>query len=163
MFSSELNEFLPPHRGRNQVFSLFAALSNIRAVGTTSLSASLEKYALQTGQTGLVVVISDLFDPEGYGSAFQSLLHKRLDVVLLHILDEEELTPTARGELKLVDAETGQSENFNLDTRTLLQYRGIMSEFFREIEQFCLNRGIEYLRMTTSTPVSYTHLTLPTN
>lgn len=152
VFSSELNEFLPPHRGRNQLFSLFDALSKIRPGGRTSLSRSLGKYSLQSRQSGLVIVISDLFDPEGYESAIQALLHKRYDVVLLQILNEQELSPTEKGELKLVDAETGESERFSVDSECLLRYQETLMSFFKEIEQFCLKRGVEYLRIITSTP-----------
>ena len=151
-FGSGIKNTYPLRRSRRQVFALFDAISRISCRGGTHLNGSLEEYARKASQPGLAIVISDMLDPRGYQKGLLALLFRRFDVVLVQVLDETELVPEASGDLKLVDMETGKNIRVSFDESTREVYRKELGTYFREIEDFCLGRGIEYLRISTRVP-----------
>ena len=152
LFSSRLGNTLPAHRSRKQLFSLFDSFSNIHCQGGTGVNRSLEEYARRSRQTGLAVVISDLLDPEGYGKGLAALLHRGFDLVVMQVLDDRELAPPDTGELELHDMETGETETISVDQSVLDLYQNTLLRWFRGIEDYCLTRGVEYLRISTAIP-----------
>jgi uncharacterized protein (DUF58 family) len=152
-FAGGLGSELLPRRGRAQIFPLLEYLSVIPAEGTTSFSQSLANYALNAKHTGLAIVISDLLDEKGYREGLLALLYRRFDVILIQVLDADEIEPQERGAFRLVDMETMRSEDLTLDTGQLSLYRKRTREFLGGVEAFCLEHGIEYLRICTFIPL----------
>ena len=151
-FAESLGETLVPYRSRKHIFSLFNFFTNLATKGSTSLSASLSAYSRQAKRSGLAVVISDLLDPGGYKQGLLALMHRRFDVVLIQVLDQAEIEPPERGAVSLVDSESGRSEKITVDDQILGIYRSKVSAYFSEIESFCLDHGVEYLRTITAVP-----------
>jgi hypothetical protein len=116
------------------------------------VSPSLEEFTRRCRQPGLAIVVSDLLDPKGYEKGLSALLYRKFDLVLLQILDEAELAPPNTGELRLQDVETSEREKISVDASVLKLYHSQLLRFFRGIEEFCLARGIEYLRISTRVP-----------
>ena len=69
-----------------------------------------------------------------------------------HSLAEAELQPQLDGALRLHDIETGQQQRLTVNRRLLELYRQKLAEYFAEIELFCMQRNIEYLRASTTVP-----------
>ncbi len=46
---------------------------------------------------GIVVLISDLMDKNGYEAALRYLVSQRMDVYVIHVLSQEELDPDVKG------------------------------------------------------------------
>ena len=46
---------------------------------------------------GFVVIVSDLFDPAGWRAALEELTAKRYQLLVIHIVDEQETQPEACG------------------------------------------------------------------
>ena len=51
------------------------------------------------------MIVSDLFDPAGWRAAVEELARKKYQVLVIHVLDEEEVEPRFLGDVALVDAE----------------------------------------------------------
>lgn len=152
-----LAEGWAPARGRARITGLFDFLGALEGGGTTSLGRTLESYANRVRGSGLVVVISDLLDPLGYEHGLNALLERQLEVQVIHVLSPDEmdpaLNPMLRGELRLVDEETGEARVLSLDGAALQAYRERMSTFIEDAQAFCNKRSIRYQRVTTDTPV----------
>jgi len=142
-----------PARGRNQVLPLIEFLARLVPSGTTSLNDGLSQYALRAREAGLVVVISDLLDPEGYERGLKALLERRFDVHVIHVLSPDEMNPRFGGDLRLLDAETGELRDLTLDGEALRAYRQRLHDFLGRAEQFCLRHEISYHRVVTDSPV----------
>lgn len=142
-----------PTRGRAQVLPLLGFLGALRPDGTTGLSAGLTAYARRSRDAGLAVVISDLLDPGGYEAGLRALQEQRFDVHVIHLLAPEEMTPTFAGDLRLRDAETGETRDLTLDGDALRAYRRRLGRFLEGAEAFCRSREMSYHRVTTDTPV----------
>ena len=142
-----------PARGRNQVLPLMEFLGRLRPSGPTSLGDGLAQYALRTREAGVAVLISDLMDPAGYERGLKVLLERRFDVHVIHVLAADEMNPAFGGDLRLVDAETGELRDLTLDGEALRVYRQRLHEFLERAEQFCRGKEISYYHVVTDTPV----------
>jgi uncharacterized protein (DUF58 family) len=147
------SEGWPPTRGRNQVVTLIDFLSNVAAGGPTRLNEALGEYALRAREPGLAVVVSDLLDPHGFEAGVRSLLERRFDVHLVHVLDPTELNPELAGDLRLHDSETGETRDVTMDGEALRGYRERLARFLERVETFCRGHEVGYHRVTTETPV----------
>jgi uncharacterized protein (DUF58 family) len=153
-FTAGLGGSLAPRRGRGQLFQILEYLSGISAGGGTDVGASLEQYASHSRSPGLAIVISDLMDEsrEGYRRGLRALAFHDFEVVLVHILDQEEIAPREQGALRLTDMETGRERTVTVDSGLAAAYRRRVTRFFDEVESFSLKNGIEYLRAATLVP-----------
>jgi uncharacterized protein (DUF58 family) len=143
-----------PARGRSQFLPTTEFLSSLQARGPTSLNHAMKQYALRAKEPGLAIVISDLLDPEGYEAGFRALLERKFDLHAIHLLAPEENDPVVGGDMRLVDAESGEVRELTLDAEAIRNYRRRLQGFLERAEQYCLMNEISYHRVVTDTPLS---------
>jgi uncharacterized protein (DUF58 family) len=143
----------PPTRGRGHVLPMMDFLAKVEPAGTTSIDEGLANYAQRVREPGLVVLVSDLLDPNGYERGVRALLERRFDVHLVHLLDPEEMNPTLGGDLRLTDSETGEIRELTVDSEALRDYRTRLHHFLERAEAYCRAHEIGYHRVVTDTPV----------
>jgi len=148
-----LAEGWSPARGRKQVLPLLDFLGRMRPSGGTSLNEGLAAYALRAREAGLAVVMSDLLAPEGYERGLKSLLERRFDVHLIHLVSPEEMNPAFGGDLRLLDVETGEVRDLTVDADALRAYRQRLHDFLERAEGFCRTNEISYHRVVIDTSV----------
>ncbi|MGH7262418.1 MAG: DUF58 domain-containing protein [Candidatus Rokuibacteriota bacterium] len=141
-----------PTRGRAQVLPLLGFLADLRAAGGTGLNDGLVNYARRARDPGLAVLISDLLDPGGYETGLRALQERRFDVHVVHLLAPEEMSPSFAGDVRLKDAETGETRELTFDGQASRSYRRRLQEFLDGAESFCRAHEITYHRVTTETP-----------
>jgi uncharacterized protein (DUF58 family) len=151
-FQDQLSAFLPAIKRKNQSFSMFSFLSGLKADGKTNINKALMSFAAKTRRPGLMIIISDFMDPEGIKQGALSLLYNKYDVILLHVLSEEEIFPGLSGNLKLSDSESGEERSINVDKYILNAYQKELKKYLKEFEDFSLQHGLEYMRTSTSVP-----------
>jgi uncharacterized protein (DUF58 family) len=159
MLREQVAEGWPPVRGRNQFMALVNFLGGVRAGGGTSLNAGLANYAARGREPGIAVVMSDLFDPNGYESGLRALLEHRFEVHVVHVLDPAEMNPDIGGDLRLIDSETGEMRELTVDGDALRAYRERLHQFLDRVEAFCRGQEIGYHRVVTDAPVEGVVLT----
>ena len=72
----------------------------------TDLARTVTGFVHRTQRRGLVVVISDLFDPGGYQRGLDLLRHHRYEPHIIQLYDRREAEPDLKGDMELVDVET---------------------------------------------------------
>jgi len=77
----------------------------------------------------------------------------RGDAVLVHVLGREDLEPALRGDLRLVDAETGDTVEVGISDDTLDGYRAARDAWLAEVEATVASHGIGYARHVDDTDV----------
>ncbi|MBX3272648.1 MAG: DUF58 domain-containing protein [Sandaracinaceae bacterium] len=87
---------------------LLGALAPLTASGPTRLAAAARGMRGLLGGRGLVVVLSDLWDPDGALAAADALRGAGHEVVLARVLSSFERRPDGIDGLTLEDAETGE-------------------------------------------------------
>ena len=151
-FSSGLHSPLTLGRGRKQVLHLFNFLTRLACDGETGLRAAMHSFTHLFPHAGLAIVISDLFDPAGWRGALEELVNQRYQVMLIHVVDRDELSPVKNGDLAFVDVESGRQRQCFLDDALLRRFDTELSRYFADIESFCSARRIDYLRTSTDVP-----------
>lgn len=151
-FSSKLLLPLTPARGKRQILTLFNFLERLSCQGQTNLRASAQTFSSLFSRPGLVVLISDLFDPQGWRAALEELTQQSHQLLVIHVLDEGELKVEALGDVSLADVESGRERRLFLDQELTRRFREEIENYFAEIESFCRRREMDYLRTTTRTP-----------
>jgi uncharacterized protein (DUF58 family) len=151
-FASDLREFLPPTRGKGQSNRLFRFLADLEAEGKTSLASACRRFLVRSKRPGLLILISDFFDREGFEDAIRLLISRRLEIFVIQILAQEELKPEISGDLKLIDAEEGDETEITVSERLLRSYDERLLGFCEGLRNYCVQRGIHYLRISTAAP-----------
>ena len=151
-FSSALQKPLTLGRGRKQILSLFSFLNQLSSSGETNLRAAIHSFTHLFPHPGLVVILSDLFDPAGWRRALEELTAKRHQLLVIHIVEERELQPKAWGDVALLDVEGGRERKFFLDDDLVRRFQTELASYFKEIEAVCASRQIDYLRTSTEVP-----------
>jgi uncharacterized protein (DUF58 family) len=148
VFSQTAGRRVPILRGRNAAPQLFEYLENLSAGGRTDFVPALRNYVARHARPGICVVFSDFFDPH-WEQGVRLLLSQRFRVVLLQILAPEEIEPDQVGDLRLVDAATGEARDVCITSSILTSYQEAFAHFCRSLEELSYKNGMDYLRTTT--------------
>ena len=107
MFSSFIEKFIPPKKGRQHILRIIRELINFEpADQRTNLTEALRYFTNAIKKRCTAFIISDFFD-ENYEDALK-IAGKKHDIIALNIYDirEKELPPI--GLIRVKDAETGK-------------------------------------------------------
>jgi len=151
-FDERENETLPPMRGKAQVWRLLKFLNGLEADGQTSLLSTCKGFVVRRPIKGIVVLISDFLDGQGYEAALKWFLNGNYEVYVIHLLSPEEIDPTVRGHLELIDAETQWGVQVSVTEPLLRIYTKTVEAFCGGIKAFCAQYGMNYILARTSTP-----------
>ena len=100
----------------------------------------------------MVFLISDLLTPNGCFEGLRALQNAGFEVNVINVLSPDEINPVLRGDLKLVDIETGEVQEVSIDRKALEMYRQEFNLWQRVIIDFCQRRAINYIQVDTTVP-----------
>ena len=146
---ASIDQHLRSLRGQGATWSAWRMLERLTFDGATDLNAALTGYARQVTSSGLTIVVSDLFSPNGYQQGIDALLGRRQDVLLIQVLAPEELQPPQEliGEWRLVDSEPAAPVEASITPGVLRAYRRLLQTFTDEAADFCRRRGMTYIQL----------------
>ena len=151
-FSSELHERLPMTRGKGRVFQLLDFLRGVGGGGETRLGPSMKQFVHQSRRPGLVVVVSDFYDPAGYTEALNLLRYHKHDPFVIQVYDRKEADPPLHGDLLLLDCETGDPREVTVSPGLLAEYRRQFDAYCTELQEYCTRRAVPFFRTHTELP-----------
>ncbi len=143
----------PTLRGRSSLWRMQDYLAGIAPGENISLAEGVRNFCLRNTGKGILVLITDLLDKEGYEKALRFLVTQQMDVYLLHVLCPEELNPEIKGDLRLVDSEDADVAEVTVSRPLLDKYKRTLTAFVDGAREFCTRRGMSYLMVSTQTPV----------
>lgn len=147
--SDHLSLVLPPTYGKSQYTQIEKVITPIKPVGTTHLNECLTHLSVNQPKAGVVVILSDFLDSDGYSAGINTLLGRGYTVSLIHIQSSEELELLPPGEWRLEDSETGETKEITINDETLQHFRGEMNTFRNTLQDFCTQKGINYINLYT--------------
>ena len=119
--------------------------------GRPDLVAAIRR-AHGEGPVGPVVLVSDLlFD--GWQDAVRALAEGRGDALVVHVVGRSDLEPDVRGDLRLVDSETGDDVEVGVAEEALGAYAAARDEWLTAVEQACGRYGVGYALLPDDTSV----------
>jgi uncharacterized protein (DUF58 family) len=151
-FSDEPHDRLPMTRGKGKIFTFLEFLERLGSQGETRLERSFRTFVHQTKRRGVAVLISDLFDPDRFERGLNVIKYQKHELYVIHIIDEDEAAPDLLGDYRLEDMETGRVRQVTVSEQTLKRYRAAFEAYLNDIERYCRQREIGYIRTLTSFP-----------
>jgi uncharacterized protein (DUF58 family) len=136
-------------RGRAQIHPLLTLLSGLRPDGRTDLGAAVSGLVQRHRRRGVVVLLSDFFDPAGAEHGLDRLRYGRFEPVVVQINAPDEAAPPLRGEVTLVDAETGEERPLTITAAVAEAYRERYQARLRALARFCRERAIPCVQVTS--------------
>ena len=139
-------------RGRRAAHRLFSFLEGVRGDGRTNLRATLREFALRKRGKGVIVLISDFLDKRGSDEALRYLQMGQSDVVIIHVLAPDEISPDLTEDLRLVDLEDGSVVEVSKSEVLARQYKATLQTFCDDLKETCLRRDMVYCYAVTEQP-----------
>lgn len=156
VFSADIVSKLPDVRGKAAASRLFAFLQGAEASGSGNLAQALRRPSSLPLRTGMTWIFSDLWMEGGVadlGKTLSYFLAAGQEIVLVHIISQDELQPELSGDLRLVDSELGTGKELAITGRVLEAYKHEMEKYTGEISRYCSSRGIRYVQTPTHWPL----------
>jgi uncharacterized protein (DUF58 family) len=141
-----------PSRGKAQTVKMLQYAKALNPSGVTDLNEALRQYAIRERRAGLLILITDMFSPNGYIEGLNNLLGKGHEVLILHVLSPDEVSPIHAGDLRLVDVETGTGQEITIDPTMIEIYRQRLTQWVDSIRDECARKGVHYVMTQTDTP-----------
>jgi uncharacterized protein (DUF58 family) len=130
--------------GRHATQPLFDTLTSIEAAGLTDLTAAARDVVARQTTAGVTVMISDLLSDD-WSAAVDRLVASGGDTTVVHVLAIEELRPDLRGDLEMIDVETGDDVPASLSPAALREYTEHVDAWLAETAAHCRRRGATYV------------------
>jgi uncharacterized protein (DUF58 family) len=148
-FDSDVRQIVQARSAMTHIDSLVRAMHVAKPEAKTDLEGVLRKVAESTPQRGLIVLVSDLLaDREPFFRGLEMLKHRRHDVLIFHILDDDEVDFPFAGTTRFEGME--QLPNLLCDPKALRDgYLEALEEYLVEVRRGCSRRSIDYALVRT--------------
>ncbi len=153
VFDESVRTFQPPSARPDSLPRALALLENTKPGNGTHILGALQSLRASISRRGLLVVVSDLYaNSDELLAALQPLAHAGQDIAVFHLLDDEEIEPTAKTISAFQDLET--EESVIVDPQFLkTSYRSRFAAHCESMQQACRRVGADYTRVLTSEPL----------
>lgn len=129
----------PALRGRASMWRMLDYLNAIQPGDNIPLAQGVKDFCLRNSGQGILVLITDLMDKNGYESALRYLLAQNIDVYVIHVLSQAEIEPDVAGDLRLVDCEDDDIAEITVSRPLLNRYKQTLAAFIDGAREFCLS------------------------
>jgi uncharacterized protein (DUF58 family) len=153
-FAADVVEDFPLTRGKGRVLALLKFLESLRAQGEdTNLERVVTGFLHRDQRRGLVVIVSDLFDPNGFERGLDLLRHRKYEPHIVQVYDKyEKDPPDMLGDVEMWDVESGTARKVTVTEKNLRQYRHLFMEFQGKVQDYCNRHGLGCTRTSTEIP-----------
>lgn len=163
--SDKLIQSLEYFRGEKDTSQMLRQMTSMPLGDRTDLGASLSGLIkLARGNSIRTILITDLLDLSGYLEQMEHLQAQGARLGIIQILHPGEVRPVFKGNLMLVDPETGERTRQTVGYRKLQNFRQRISAHLKDTEAALRSRNIPYLRASSNSDFEKTviqFMTLP--
>ncbi len=147
-----LNE-LPVTRGKARILPVMQFLEKAPIAGQdTNLARAVQGLLHRGSRTGLVVVISDLFDEHGFQKGLDQLRYRRFDTHVIQLHDPKEADPALLGDVELVDVETESIRKVTVTERNVRTYKRLFKEHQAAVRDYCAGYELGCTQSASTVP-----------
>ncbi len=141
-YADRILEEFPLTRGKARILSLLQFLERLTLQGTeTDLGKTATGFVHRNQRRGLAVIVSDLFDPQGFERGLDVLRHRGYEPHLVQLHDPQEADPKLLGDVELQDVESSSLRKVTITERNLRAYQRIFAEFQESVRKYCRTYG----------------------
>ena len=155
-FDERLHEYLPARSSPAHLHSILLTLERIQTNKLTRMGEPIHQIAERLSKRGLVILISDLYEdePDTVVNALEHLRYDGHEVIVFHILDNQELEFAFDRVARFVDAETDE-EVIATPQAIRQSYLSHLHDFINHYKLELSRSDIDYNTIDTATPVEY--------
>src|SRR5215831_15724566 len=149
-FDSDVRQIVPTRSAQTHIDAIVKAMDVSRPREKTDIEKILRRVAETVTSRGMVVIVSDLLiDRPPLFRGLEMLQHRRHDVLLFHVMDDEELNFPFVGTTRFEGME--ELPQLTCDPRALREgYLQALEEYLVEVRRGCARLGIDYALVRTS-------------
>jgi uncharacterized protein (DUF58 family) len=149
-FDSDVRQIVPSRSANTHIDALVKAMDVSRPREKTDIEKILRRVAETITSRGMVVIVSDLLiDRPPLLRGLEMLQHRRHDVLLFHVMDDDELNFPFLGTTRFEGME--ELPQLTCDPRALRDgYIEALEEYLVEVRRGCSRQGIDYSLVKTS-------------
>ncbi len=152
-FSSRLTDPFLASGGRHRFQPAETFLRGLKAEGRTNYFDMARDYLTTYPQRGLTIIVSDFLDDADCLRPLQYIADFGHELMLIQLWGEDDREPAGKGELELVDAESGTHAKIVLDDRARLEYTDAFDAYANELKRLALRNGGRYAGLSTRNPI----------
>lgn len=145
---------LAPTRGKQRVFRVLSFLSQMQASGPTALEGVMRSFVAQNKRRGMVILLSDLFDPAGFRAGIDVLRFNKFEPVVLQLTDERDRAESLSGDLNLSDVESGSKREVSMTRALRARVGQAVQERQLEVARYCAAKGVTHFAVDVEVPFS---------
>jgi len=155
-FASVLGENYRAEGGRHMYARASGFIENLSSGGRSDFTKCVRQFLTGSPAPGMVVLLSDFLDESGCETTLSHLADYGNELLLIQVAGPEDRAPSWRGELELVDAESGELKRINVDSETAEQYTAAYDEFQGRLEFVARRSQGRYVHLTTDVEMAET-------
>jgi uncharacterized protein (DUF58 family) len=143
-FDADVRQVVPPRSALTHIDAIAKALHVSKPKEKTDIERILRRVTESVPQRGMVVLVSDLLIDRGpLLRGLEMLCHRRHDILVFHVLDEDEVTFPFAGTTRFEGME--EQPQLLCDPRALRDgYLEALEEYLVEVRRGCTRLGIDY-------------------
>lgn len=144
---------LPYRSKKNHLFSIIESFNGIKPTDKTDMQKILKQAAEREPRRGMIVLLSDLLAPRpGMIKGLKLLRQRGHDVLVLHIMDDDELDFPFSGPTRFEGLES--DDYLNCNPRALRDgYMAALNRYLEEVRRSCAQNTVDYALIRTSEPL----------
>lgn len=150
VFDNDVRSVVPPSSKQNHLHAILGTLDQAKPAKKTDIFKQLSQVAEQQLRRGLIVLISDLFvDRTGLFKGLNLLRTRGHDVMVMHVMDDQELDFNYAGTTKFEGME--EAGDLTCDPRSLRDgYVQAVTAFVEDLRRHCKQQMIDFQTIRTS-------------
>jgi uncharacterized protein (DUF58 family) len=150
-FDTTIRRYVPARSRISHLRVMLEEMHKTEPGGETALAPIFHDVAERIHRRGLVIVISDLFDdPAELVAALQHFRYRKHEVIVFHVMAEEELQFPFEGQVMFRDLEEA-GPDVQFDVRAIREdYLDEVRRFLKAIEIGCGRMSIDYVPLSTA-------------
>ncbi|MCS6851315.1 MAG: DUF58 domain-containing protein, partial [Gemmataceae bacterium] len=149
-FDADVRTTVPSRSQQTHIDAIVTGLDVSRPREKTDLEKILRRVAETTTTRSMIILVSDLLaEREPFFRGLEMLRHRRHDVLVFHVLDDDEMTFPFVGTTRFEGME--ELPHLTCDPRALRDgYLEALEEYLVEVRRGCARQGIDYTLVRTS-------------
>lgn len=151
LFDHEVRKQLPVSTSRVSLHGLVSTIEQHQPKDRTEVRMLLPQLASSFPRRGLVVIISDLLtDVDELIRGLQRMRYAQHDVIVLHVLDQDELEFPFTDRIKFEGMEVPDLEVLTDPQSLRGSYLAALNTFVSQVRSACLNQRVDYALLSTA-------------
>lgn len=148
-FDSDVRHIVPARSATNHIDAIIKAMNISRPREKTDIERILRRVTESIQSRGMIIIVSDLLvDRDPLFRGLEMLCQRRHDILLFHILDEDEMNFPFSGTTRFEGME--EMPHLVCDPRALREgYLEALEEYLVEVRRGCTRMGIDYRLVRT--------------